>query len=40
VSYLWTHPLPSGILIPVRLVLLCQIKMLASDHVGKYNVMC
>jgi len=22
------------------LVLLCQIKILASDHVGKYNVMC
>jgi hypothetical protein len=22
------------------LILLCQIKMLASDHVGKYNVMC
>jgi hypothetical protein len=23
-----------------RLILLCQIKILASDHVGKYNVMC
>jgi 4-oxalocrotonate tautomerase len=22
------------------LILLCQIKILASDHVGKYNVMC
>jgi type I restriction enzyme, S subunit len=24
----------------VILILLCQIKILASDHVGKYNVMC
>jgi len=23
-----------------NLILLCQIKILASDHVGKYNVMC
>jgi hypothetical protein len=23
-----------------RLILLCQIKILASDHVDKYNVMC
>jgi hypothetical protein len=25
---------------PMSVVLLCQIKILASDHVGKYNVMC
>jgi hypothetical protein len=25
---------------PLTLILLCQIKILASDHVGKYNVMC
>jgi hypothetical protein len=35
-----TRAIHPGRLLVSLLILLCQIKILASDHVGKYNVIC